>query len=139
MNQSNPINPVSQQQVIFHITQRDRWAQANTTGSYTAESLETEGFIHCSTAVQVVNTANKYYRGQQGLLLLVIAPDMLEPELIYENPAYTTEAWFPHIYGPLNVDAVSATVEIEADVDGLFGHLQPILDSYSHTDGTNSA
>jgi len=94
---------------LYHITDHQNWNAAQDTGAYRADSLESEGFIHCSTQDQVVRVANALYRGQANLLLLVIDPDRVQPEIRYEDSHGSGEL-FPHIYGPLNLDAVSVTV-----------------------------
>jgi uncharacterized protein (DUF952 family) len=57
---------------VFHITTRDAWTAAAAEGTYTTPSLASEGFIHCSARDQVVDTANRLFRGQAGLVLLCI-------------------------------------------------------------------
>lgn len=62
--------------MIFHITSRTSWDNAQKRGDYRAESLTTEGFIHCSTLAQVLQVANNFYKGQNGLVLLEIEPTL---------------------------------------------------------------
>ena len=65
---------------IFHITTSANWAAAQAQGNYTADSLASEGFIHCTSAGQVVATANHYYSARPGLLLLAITPAKVNAE-----------------------------------------------------------
>ena len=58
--------------MIVHIVKRDDWEDAIRKGEYAPASLETEGFIHCSTAAQVVETANLFYRGQSDLVIVCL-------------------------------------------------------------------
>ncbi len=104
--------------MIFHITTLETWHQALTAGIYAADSLETEGFIHCSTIDQVIQTANRYYFGQTGLVLLAINEEQLQADLIYEEsePGH----FFPHLYGSLNLDAVTQTPDFPPNLDGRF-------------------
>jgi uncharacterized protein (DUF952 family) len=94
--------------------------------AYYADSLSTEGFIHCSKPSQIVDVANSFYRGQQGLVLLVIDPAKLDSELKWEPPAEPEPSHaragdlFPHVYGPLNLDAVVKVLEFEPLADGTF-------------------
>lgn len=113
--------------MIYHITSRSAWSEARERGDYRAESLETEGFIHCSTEQQVIPVAQKYYTGMQNLLLLVIEPALLEPDLKWEPPAEGTPPLgvpegdlFPHIYGPINLDAIVKVFDLEASPDGKY-------------------
>ncbi|MEA3308214.1 MAG: DUF952 domain-containing protein [Chloroflexota bacterium] len=105
--------------IILHITPRASWQAAQTEGSYYADSLETEGFIHCSRPSQIVGVANEFYRGQSGLVLLVIAAERVAATVRYED-CYATGQQFPHIYGPLNLAAVLQVVEFLPQEDGIF-------------------
>ena len=103
---------------ILHICTEDAWLAAQEAGTYRAASLDTEGFIHCSTPAQVVGSANRYYAGQSGVVLLSIDPHKLTSPLKYERAS--SGDTFPHIYGPLNVDAVVEVVPFPCDADGAF-------------------
>ncbi|UBF28501.1 DUF952 domain-containing protein [Kovacikia minuta CCNUW1] len=103
--------------LILHITARSHWQQAQQIGVYRPDSLSSEGFIHCSTPAQVVRTANAFFAGQSGLLLLCIEPEFVQPEIRYET---ADGDQFPHIYGALNLDAVTQVVEFEPEPDGKF-------------------
>jgi len=110
--------------VIYHIAIRADWETAQTDGEYTRssvdKSLAEEGFIHASQASQVARTANKFYRDVPGdLVLLVIDPDLLRAEVRYEDVP-GAELPFPHIYGPLNTDAVVEARPFAAGPDGTF-------------------
>lgn len=104
--------------MIFHITQTSSWQAAKLGGIYRAPSLETEGFIHFSTAEQLVATANRFYQGQSNLVVLVVQRDLLDAELREEDvPGHGT---FPHLYGPLNVSAVTEILPLVPQADGQF-------------------
>lgn len=104
--------------MIFHITDAATWAVAQAAGSYRAASLAGEGFIHLSTPAQIIGTANRFYHGQRGLLLLVVDPQLLAAELRYEEAEPGQR--FPHLYGPLNLDAVLAALPFPPEADGTF-------------------
>jgi uncharacterized protein (DUF952 family) len=95
--------------VIYHIALAADWAQAQRDGQYTistrGRTLAEEGFIHAATAAQVNQVADAYYRDAPDLVLLVIDTERLGPELRYD-PVPGQEQPYPHIYGPLNADAV---------------------------------
>ena len=101
---------------IYHLIQRSDWEAAQASGEYRAASLETEGFIHCSSRHQVLDVANLLYRAEPDLLLLVVDVGRVGPEVRYEGD----EDLFPHIYGPLPVDAVSQVIEFPPNPDGSF-------------------
>lgn len=104
---------------ILHITTPSAWAEAQQQGQYTADSLPTEGFIHCSTPAQVVYVANDRFRGRDDLILLVITAHLVQPAIVYED-CYETGQQFPHIYGPLNLNAVTQVLAFPPDENGLF-------------------
>ncbi len=112
--------------LILHITSRAAWERAAEVGHYSAPSLDSEGFIHCSTLQQTLDTANKLFRGQEDLLLLCIDEDKVRATIKYEAPASDIEHdpevgdKFPHIYGLLNLDAVIKTAAFPAQADGVF-------------------
>ena len=110
--------------LILHIAHRNDWDASASSGYYKPSSLDSDGFIHCSTMEQTVETANQFYANQQDLILLCIDGNMTEPEVKYEAPACAHDqragSLFPHIYGPLNVSAVVGVVEFFPNVDGEF-------------------
>lgn len=110
MNQSD--------ELIYHITARETWENALRTGGYTADSLATEGFIHASTRQQVIGTANAYYAGQHGLVLLEIAAAKVQAEIRYELAP--NGGLFPHIYGALDPAAVTRVLPFEPGSEGTF-------------------
>jgi len=113
-------------ETIIHLASNEAWLAAVKKDIYHADSLSTEGFIHCSKPSQIVGVANTFYHGQRGLILLVIDPSKLESELKWEPPAEPEPTHaregelFPHIYGPLNLDAVIEVLPFEPDEDGSF-------------------
>jgi len=114
-------------ETILHITSREAWEIAQEQGQYTAPSLTKEGFIHCSTQSQVVSVAEKFYKGQTGLVLLIIDSTRLSSDLKWEPPfdgapppGVSTGEIFPHIYGPINLDAVIQVIDFVPASDGRF-------------------
>jgi uncharacterized protein (DUF952 family) len=106
---------------IYHITSRKDWENAQTAGHYAAESLAREGFIHASTAGQVADTANRYYHGQEGFVLLIIETERLKPEVRFEPVQHDgVQMYFPHVFGPLNIDAVIDVLDFAPDDQGNF-------------------
>jgi len=97
--------------IIYHLTSRKEWATAEEQGYYIAPSLESEGFIHCSEEQQVKGVLERYYIGKTDLVKLVIDTTRLKPELKYELAPSVNEA-FPHVFGPINLDAVIRTEAI---------------------------
>ncbi|MEI7845391.1 MAG: DUF952 domain-containing protein [Chloroflexota bacterium] len=128
--------------LIYHITSRTAADAARLSHEYRPESLEKEGFIHLSQRHQVSGVANSFYKGQTDLVILVVDETLLKSELKYEAPVHPTPSsslpstsphfggteggptphpeLFPHLYGPLNFDAVVDIVALPANPDGTF-------------------
>ena len=109
--------------VIYHIAIASEWAQAQRDGEYTTSTrgltLQEQGYTHASTAEQVAPVANQFYKGLPDLLVLVIDTDRVGPEIRFEQvPGWETP--FPHIYGPLNVGAVTGARPLGSGPDGEF-------------------
>jgi uncharacterized protein (DUF952 family) len=111
---------------IFHIVNKSVWAAAKKAGKYEPESLldqsDKGGFIHCSHAQQILEVANKFYVGHKDLIILRINVEKVQAEIKDEVPfeAPWSTVLYPHIYGPLNIDAVEAEIPFPAKSDGTF-------------------
>jgi uncharacterized protein (DUF952 family) len=112
---------------LYHITSREAWVDATRDGTYRAPSLATEGFIHCSTASQVLPVARQAFRGETNLVLLVIDTQQLTAALKWEPAAGGQQpeglapgTTFPHVYGPIVLEAVVQTLDFSPDADGEF-------------------
>jgi uncharacterized protein (DUF952 family) len=104
--------------MIVHITTRAAWEAARAGGTaYAPPSLASEGFIHLSTVDQVLAVAAARYAGTPDLVLLCIAADRVSAPLRYETSDRGAER-FPHLYGPLDLDAVDAVVPFPEGADG---------------------
>jgi uncharacterized protein (DUF952 family) len=98
--------------IIYHITTKQEWQAAQAAGKYEAFSLKEEGYIHGSEERQLDEVLERYFKGKKELVKLVIDTEKLNSPLIYDwSPSI--EDTFPHIYGPINLDAVSEIVHIE--------------------------
>lgn len=95
---------------LFHITTREAWAAARASGVYTAPSLDAVGFIHLSLDRQWPGVRERFFRGASGLTLLVIDPGRLRGEVRFEAADGDS---FPHLYGPLHVEAVMEVRDLE--------------------------
>lgn len=109
---------------LFHITTAEAWARAKSQGEYRAATLDTEGFIHLSGEHQWLRTAERFFRGQRGLVLLAIRADRLRAQVRFET---ADGEQFPHLYGPLNLDAVVEAFPLPVGADGAIG-LPPALE-----------
>lgn len=106
--------------LILHLCNRQDWETAKIIGEYRPASLETEGFIHASRPEQILGVGNRYYHGAADLVLLQIEAHLLDAEIRWE---ISDGDEYPHIYGPLNLDSVTAVLPFIADPDGNFRQL----------------
>lgn len=93
--------------MILHVTTRAAWDDAvRAGGPYRHPSLDTEGFIHCSTEEQLPATLDRWFETTAGHVALLIDPDGLDdPDALRWDPTPDGEA-FPHLYAPLPLGAV---------------------------------
>jgi phosphopantothenoylcysteine decarboxylase/phosphopantothenate--cysteine ligase len=102
---------------LYHLCSRSDWQTAQEAGEYRSSSLEMEGFIHTSRPDQLLAVANRYYPGKAGLVLLAIDAGRLKPALSWDR---AEGQLFPHIYGPLNLEAVVGAQDFSPSADGAF-------------------
>ena len=104
--------------LTYHLVPAAEWRGLTPGAVYQPASLAAEGFIHCTDGRErVVETANRYYRGDLRLYLLVtIDLDRVSSEWRYDD----AEQVFPHIYGPLDHDAVVTVEDMRRAEDGRF-------------------
>lgn len=110
--------------LIYHITTPEAWAEAQASGQVTAESLATEGFIHCSRRGQLLNVADRFFSGVVGLLVLGIDEEGVLPWLVNEGPSGASDPFaadvFPHVYGMIPTVAVRIVAPLSVGVGGQF-------------------
>ena len=104
---------------LCHITSENEWTEAVARGEYRSKSFETESFIHCSYAHQVLGVAERLFGGRTDLVLLVVDPSQLSCKVVEEN-LEGGEKLFPHVYGPLPLDAVVKVLPFPPKRDGGF-------------------
>lgn len=104
---------------IFHIAKKMIWENALSEEMYQPESFKEDGFIHCSELDQVIDVADRFYSGWRDLVLLEIDAHLVNLPIEYESAVGSDER-FPHLYGPLRLDAVVRVYEFNPDDDGGF-------------------
>jgi uncharacterized protein (DUF952 family) len=111
---------------IYKICHASAWREAERQGTYRGSADDArDGFIHFSTASQVAETAKKFFFGQTGLFLIAVDADALGDALRWE-PSRNDEL-FPHLYGELDLGAVTGVLDMRARSDGY--HDIPELES----------
>ena len=115
--------------LIHHLVPSAEWAALPPDQPYLPASYAADGFIHCTTLPAVLlDVANRFYQGAGGqFLVLDIDPGRLTAELRYEAPlppapagSHLAGVLFPHIYGPLNREAIVAIRTAQRAPDGRF-------------------
>lgn len=90
--------------LIYHVVLPEVWAHFKDKDFYAAESLQTEGFIHCSFAAQLEGVLERYYAGEKKVLILTIDTAELTSKVLHEPS--TNDEIYPHIYGEINQGAI---------------------------------
>ncbi|HXC28672.1 MAG TPA: DUF952 domain-containing protein [Stellaceae bacterium] len=110
--------------MIYHMCRAGEWAAAIKAGSYCGSPQDlTDGFIHFSTAAQIVESARKHRAGQEGLLLVAVEADRLGDRVKWETSRGGD--LFPHLYGPLDPGESTSVRPLPLSSDGL--HIFPEL------------
>lgn len=110
--------------VIFHMCRAAEWRSAVARGRYAGSSQDAaDGFIHFSTAAQIVESAAKHRAGQSDLVLVAVDALRCGPWLEWEPSR--GGALFPHLYGDLSMDAVIGVHPLDLGPEGR--HLFPDL------------
>jgi len=97
--------------MVYHILASAEWERALSNNTYTPPAFEQDGFIHLCDEDQIAGVIERYFPEPEDLVVLRIKPEQLNAELRYEN-LFGGEEQFPHLYGPLNLDAVLEVLPI---------------------------
>jgi uncharacterized protein (DUF952 family) len=111
---------------IVHALSPADWAAFERTGEHRPPSLADEGFVHCSKPGQIVVVADAVHADEE-LILVVLDESRLDAPVRYETDDATGSA-FPHVYGPLPLEAVVDSFEFPRDETGF--RLPPALLAY---------
>jgi uncharacterized protein (DUF952 family) len=110
--------------MIYHLAKQEAWREAQRDGVYRGLAGDrADGFLHFSTATQIVESAEKHRAGEVDLVLLAVDETMLGAALVWEPSR--KGALFPHLYGDLPMDAVKEATPLALDDRGR--HLFPDL------------
>lgn len=110
--------------IIYKICPKELWRQAEAAGVFAGAPIDlADGFIHFSTADQVVETAARHFAGQSDLVLIAVDADRLGSALKYE--VSRGGALFPHLYAPMPLSAVVWARPLPLDAAGV--HAFPVL------------
>jgi len=98
---------------LYHLATPAQWDAHRARGAVEADSLATEGFVHCSWGRQVPGTVAKHFAGEAAVLALRLDPARLGEVPLVEEDSYGSGQAFPHAYGPIPLDAVVAVERVE--------------------------
>lgn len=117
--ESKPVNKPISNRIIYHILPATTWHSHPAGQPYEGDTLAREGFIHCTGKLDLlVEVANRHFRKTPGdFLVLCIAESKVQAEVKWEE---ADGHRYPHIYGPLNLDAVLKLVRFPRKKDGQF-------------------
>lgn len=103
--------------LIYKVMTRQEWAKATTAGQFNGSEIDViDGYIHFSTASQLVETVRKHFHGQTDLVIFSVDPAILGDALRWEPSR--GGGLFPHLYGALPVAQISERIELPVDDDG---------------------
>lgn len=109
---------------IFHLTPKQYFDALDEDSDFMPAEFEADGFIHCTgSRAKMLEVANRYYKDVPGeFLLLVINEEAVIAEVVWEDgsPPDPDGTQFPHIYGPLNRDAIEDIIPMNRLPDGTF-------------------
>lgn len=102
----------------LHLTPRQVWDRQSALDTYTPEAYDADGFIHLTIGeANLVDVGNRYYRSDpRPYVVLRVDPSRISAPVRFEDDAGS----FPHVYGPLNRDAVTAVDMMRRSETGEF-------------------
>jgi len=103
--------------MILHCTKRETWERVKRERYFGEKSIEVEGFIHCSSVEYMWRVAPNFEDVEDELVLLCIDTDKLEAEVRWEDGDNSGRC-YPHVYGLINLDAVTAVLPYLKNKDG---------------------
>jgi uncharacterized protein (DUF952 family) len=111
-------------ETIIVTTTEEFWQAAQVAGTYERSTIDTAltavGFIHATSPDQTIDMVNRHFGGRDDIVFLLVDSSKVKAPVKYEAAPSGRPGLFPHIYGPLNIDAVYATVRPEKDQKGIF-------------------
>lgn len=94
--------------MLYRIAELNYWVQAQQNGLFISADLAAEGFIHASERSQILETARRYYADKSDLILLEIEEATLAAEGVRVEREWveSRQEYFPHIFGPVPIEAI---------------------------------
>jgi uncharacterized protein (DUF952 family) len=104
--------------LTYHGTPKPYFESLDVNRPYVPAAFAADGFIHTTEGREALSIAlTRFYKNDPDpFVVLYIDRDRVTAPIRYDDP----DAMFPHIYGPLNRDAIVAVVDIGRASDGTF-------------------
>jgi uncharacterized protein (DUF952 family) len=103
--------------LTWHLVPAAEWAATPADAPYLPAAFPQDGFIHTThTAAEVAAAGTRYYKDDARPYLAV----RIDLRRLTSPWRYDGDRRFPHIYGPLNRDAVLAVHPAPRNPDGTF-------------------
>jgi uncharacterized protein (DUF952 family) len=120
--------------IVLHLMPAAAWLAWDAGGDYEPASLAGEGFVHCTAGDDLMlDVANRFYGGNDDLVAVALETNRLTSEVRWEPPAHpggaaaaADEPRFPHVYGPLDREAVVGARRVVRDAAGRFSGYAPM-------------
>lgn len=104
-------------ETIYKLADAALFEAARKSGSFTGMPVDhADGYIHFSTATQLVETIRKHFAGKRDIVLFAVDSDAVAADLRWEPSR--GGALFPHLYAPLPMSAVTAHAPLAIAADG---------------------
>ena len=99
--------------MLLHVCTSTEWDECSASECYQPYGFKDDGFIHCCLERQLAGVLERYFPGQKALRLLQIDDSKLKAEIKFERGPDNDD--FPHVFGPINKDAIIAVRVLESD------------------------
>ena len=114
------VKPIPDVRFIFKVCESGLWEDAKQAGKFIGAEIDLkDGYIHFSTARQLLDTLARHFAGRDGLVLLKIEISQLD--IVWETAG--NGDLFPHLYAHLPLNSVVAEYKLEVSADG--DHIVP--------------
>ncbi len=104
--------------LTYHLVPKRYFDSLDAGADYIPAAFAQDGFIHCTdTPTEMARVANLFYNSDPSPhLYLYIDKGRVRAPIRYED----AEKKYPHIYGPLNREAIISIREARRDAEGNF-------------------
>jgi len=110
--------------LTYHATTKAHFESLHPTKPYLPPDFDADGFIHCTDGAEAPSIVlTTYYKDEPGdWVVAYVDADRITSPVRYDDRAEV----FPHVYGPINRDAILAVKEIGLVEDGTFLGPEPL-------------